>query len=330
MPRVKVALFAALTALSLVFPQAGPVPAQSGTVPCTDPRGCPDLYVDANRFAPFVQTQTLTASNCQVVEGSTQAGTRKLLRFTFTTPNNGPGDLAVGAPSQHPDLFVFAQCHQHYHFREYADYRLWTPSQFSAWDQLRVANPNMLPEEILAAHPELQPVIGAKAGFCVIDIVQYQAGTPSHFGSCSSDQGISVGWADEYHWSLDGQFVDVTDVADGTYVLEAEVNAERVFIETNYANNRASRTVTLGTGGGGTITLTATGRTDTSGRRFVDLVWTGATGSQVDVYRNGRKIKPTPNDGAQSYRVRTTGTFTWKVCNLGSTTACSNVASVTF
>jgi hypothetical protein len=49
-----------------------------------------------------------------------------------------------------------------------------------------------------------------------------------------------VGWADEYYYRLDCQFIDVTGVAPGTYVLEDEVNPERLFKESNYRNNAAS------------------------------------------------------------------------------------------
>jgi len=330
MGRYKLLVVTALTAFGLVWPQSVPTPAEGGVVPCTDVRGCPDLVVDGNRFNATNRTENFSTTNCQVVEGMVQAGTRRVMRFTFTTPNNGPGDLNVGAPSQHPDLFVFSSCHNHYHFRQYADYRLWTPSQFATWDQLRTQNPTMLAKDVLAAHPELTPVAGNKQGFCVIDIVNYTPLAPSHYGSCSNDQGISVGWADEYISSLDGQFIDVTNVVNGTYVLEAEVNAEHVFIETNYTNNRTSRSVTVQNrgGGGGGITLTATGYT-VSGQRKVDLVWSGATGTDVDVYRGKVKIVTTPNDGAYTDSVASAGTYKYKVCLVGTLT-CSNIATVVF
>jgi hypothetical protein len=95
---------------------------------------------------------------------------------------------------------------------------------------------------VLAAQPELLDhfVAGHKQGFCVIDIVPYVPAAPRNYGSCTSNQGISVGWADEYVWSLDGQWIDVTGLAPGGYVLEAEVNAERLFEELNYSNNAAA------------------------------------------------------------------------------------------
>jgi hypothetical protein len=206
--------------------------------------GCPDLTVDGARFNAYKQTRTFNPASCSVQEGSTVAGTRTLLRFTFTTPNVGTADLVVGSPNTNADVLEYGACHGHYHFRDYADYRLWTPSQFDSWNALRTADPDAQAHEVLAAHPELQPIRGDKRGFCVIDLIPYSLVGVPKYTSCSF-QGISVGWADEYYHALDGQWIDITGVAGGSYVLEAEVNAEHVYEESRYDNNRAWRTVSI-------------------------------------------------------------------------------------
>jgi extracellular elastinolytic metalloproteinase len=63
----------------------------------------------------------------------------------------------------------------------------------------------------------------------------------------------------------------------------------------------------------------------------VTLTWSGATGSNVDIVRNGATITTTANDGSHIDALArgTKGTFTYKVCNAGTTT-CSNESSVTF
>lgn len=212
-------------------------------VPCTDPLGCPDLISWEDTMNPHVKTKTFKAQDCNVVEGSTQAGTRRLLEFTFTTPNLGPGDLIVGDPSAHPEWFEWGACHGHYHFKLYAEYRLWTPAKFAQWDALRNANPQMSAAQVLAANPTLTYITSKKQGFCVIDVLPYTVGVPKYV--VCNYQGISVGWADEYSTDLDGQFIDITGVASGQYVLEEEVNAHQLYKETNYNNNRAHVTVTL-------------------------------------------------------------------------------------
>lgn len=219
----------------------GPAP----QVPCSDPRGCPNLLVDPDTMNPSTHIKNFKPQDCQVQEGTTVAGTRRVLRFTYTTPNLGDGDLMVGRPEDHPEWFEFGECHRHYHFKEYADYRLWTPAQFDEYESFRNANPDMLAAEILAANPHLQPVVGEKRGFCVIDIWPYlEKPGPAKYVVCDL-QGISVGWADEYGDFLDGQFIDITGVASGDYVLEAEVNAEHVFQETNYRDNWTAISVSI-------------------------------------------------------------------------------------
>jgi hypothetical protein len=205
---------------------------------------CPDLTVDSNRFNAYTENVNIGSTSCEVVEGHTQAGARTLLRFTFTTPNQGLTDLVVGPPQGNPN-FVFSSCHGHYHFIQYADYRLWTPSQHTAYEALRIANPGVQAHEILEAHPELTPAKGDKRGFCVIDLVQYDITSPIPRWQSCSNQGITPGWADEYYHRLSGQYVDVTGLPSGSYVLEAEVNSEHLYNEANYDNNRAYRTVNI-------------------------------------------------------------------------------------
>ncbi|MGH2756437.1 MAG: lysyl oxidase family protein [Actinomycetota bacterium] len=212
-------------------------------VPCADPRGCPDLVVDPETMNPSVHTKTFKENDCQVQEGTVDPGTRRILRFTYTTPNFGAGDLIVGRPEDHPEWFEFGECHGHFHFREYADYRLWTPDQYAQYEALRQQNPDLQASQVLAQNPGLQPIVGEKRGFCVIDIWPYQAAPPKYV--LCDFQGISVGWADEYVSDLDSQFIDVTGVAPGTYVLEAEVNSERLFEESDYTNNWSTNTVQI-------------------------------------------------------------------------------------
>lgn len=77
----------------------------------------------------------------------------------------------------------------------------------------------------------------------------------------------------------------------------------------------------------GDITLAAAVRV--AGRNvFVDLTWSGATTANVDIYRNSIMLITTANDGLYSDKLKTTGTYTYKVCNQG-TDVCSNEASVT-
>lgn len=243
--RSSIWIVAALFSMTALVAVPG-APAQVEQVPCGDPRGCPDLIVDQTRFVVGTQrTENFGANSCAVQEGMITAGQRQVIRFTFNSPNIGKGDLKIGSPADHPEWFEFATCHNHFHFREYADYRLWTPAQHQSYEAIRQAEPGKTAAQVLAEHPELAPVAGMKMGFCVIDImpgvgVNQAAPDPlPKYTNCNNDQGISRGWADEYLFTLDGQWIDVTGLATGAYVLEAEINAERLYVEESYTNNRA-------------------------------------------------------------------------------------------
>lgn len=60
------------------------------------------------------------------------------------------------------------------------------------------------------------------------------------------------------------------------------------------------------------------------GNRQANLSWTGGTTSNVDVYINGSFNNTTANDGAVSYSVSKNSSYTFTVCEAGSTTECTN------
>jgi hypothetical protein len=63
----------------------------------------------------------------------------------------------------------------------------------------------------------------------------------------------------------------------------------------------------------------------------VRLTWSGATSTKIDVYRDGRPIVRTANDGSYTDSTGDTGRarYMYWVCEAGTST-CSNNAKVTF
>jgi hypothetical protein len=55
--------------------------------------------------------------------------------------------------------------------------------------------------------------------------------------------GITPGFADVYPWFVADQYIDVSHLPDGKYVLRATVNRSRKIRESNYRNNSAQRCV---------------------------------------------------------------------------------------
>jgi len=78
----------------------------------------------------------------------------------------------------------------------------------------------------------------------------------------------------------------------------------------------------------GDITVDANGYRS-KGKNKVDLSWSGASTSSVDIFRNGSLKTTTSNDGAYTDSFRTYGSFTYKVCDQG-TSNCSSEVTVSF
>ncbi|MEW5852683.1 MAG: lysyl oxidase family protein [Myxococcota bacterium] len=181
----------------------------------------PDLSVDQHALEVSVQTQyaNFPADDCAIAEECVRGrGARRLLRFKTTTPNLGNADLVMGDPEGNA-RFEYSSCHEHYHFRGYANYRL-----------LDLDGNDV--------------VTGRKQAFCLEDVDQLSPDAgPARF-TCDN-QGISAGWADTYHQALDCQWVDITGVPGGNYQLEVSVNPERIIPELSHANNVTTIPLTI-------------------------------------------------------------------------------------
>jgi hypothetical protein len=114
---------------------------------------------------------------------------------------------------------------------------------------------------------ELRPADGGealpseKAGFCLGDRYETEAGAQADgkperaiwTDECGRDQpglltlrqGISPGFGDDYEPGLEGQYVDVTNVPAGRYLLVHRTNPERTIQEASYENNAASVLIQL-------------------------------------------------------------------------------------
>ncbi len=252
-------------------PADAPQPCQT-LVSCTDPRGCPDFVTDRNRLSPvfqggkddpndlFVATMTFSDSDCVVVEGMVSAGSRKLMWFNTLVGNRGPGALTLGNPVDHPEWFDLVTCHGHPHIKDYADYRLWTPSGYQEWAALRLASPGACPAEVFNASPDLASQLvsgpGKKRGFCLVDFGRMSRGTDlfncpagqrpdkATYKDCDNG-GLGVCRYDSYPVGVDGQWVDITGLPDGEYVLEIELNATHLIDEADFDNNSGAVRVLL-------------------------------------------------------------------------------------
>ena len=186
----------------------------------------PDLVVVEEAIINSLQTQVMqvSESDCYIDEGCLNGyGDRELVRFTTHIKNIGDLDYYIGVPSEDGNnQFEWGDCHGHWHHNGYAKYDLFD------------LNGALIP-------------IGFKNGFCVMDLECSDGGTYQY--GCGN-MGISAGCGDIYGAGLSCQWIDVTDVEDGTYYLVVRANYE--FIpdalgreEMDYDNNHAAVCINL-------------------------------------------------------------------------------------
>jgi hypothetical protein len=207
---------------SVTYPNPG-----GGMGTFNGPLGCdaPDIFVVESALDPYEEDIFVEADSCLLYEGCVAApGWRRVLRFDTFTPNAGSRDLTMGVPSNHPDLFHFSECHNHYHFDGYANYELVDDSGAAV-------------------------ALGHKQAFCLIDLNNWSGW--SNWNYDCGNQGISVGMGDVYSSYLDCQFIDITDVTPGDYTLRVELNqplpetAIPPLVERRYDNNISETPVTV-------------------------------------------------------------------------------------
>jgi len=168
----------------------------------------------------------------------------KQLRFSMRSWNKGPGPLELVAgelvsggqnvyqrvyssdgtfQDSFAGTFVYHPAHNHFHFGNYALYYL----------------------EPINANGGT-PKSGNKTTFCVMDtnlIDPSLPGAPSaaHYATCGNTiQGMSVGWADTYISSLEGQSVDITGNPSGDYCLTIQIDPMGRLLETDENDNSVS------------------------------------------------------------------------------------------
>jgi Lysyl oxidase len=184
----------------------------SGDFPIYANGGKPDFTVDPKRFVSQMEIvdRLFAPGDCELEEGTVGGtGYRRLLRFDTVIINAGDGDLVVGDPTDpsgpYYDNFEFAACHGHYHNQGFSDYVL------------------LRPDGTVAAP-------GHKQAFCLEDNLRYTNTAKRQFVTCGY-QGLSSGYGDWYFKQLSGQWIDITGVPEGDYVVRVAVNAIGLFDE---------------------------------------------------------------------------------------------------
>uniref|UniRef100_A0A8C5G9H0 Lysyl oxidase homolog n=1 Tax=Gouania willdenowi TaxID=441366 RepID=A0A8C5G9H0_GOUWI len=185
--------------------------------------GLPDLVPDAYyiQISSYVQRLSMynlrcaaeencLASCCHYYSDLSDYDTRVLLRFPQRVKNQGTADFL---PSKPRYSWEWHTCHQHFHSMD----------EFSLY-------------ELLDAQSHKSVAEGHKASFCLED-TSCDPGYYRRFACTSHTQGLSPGCYDTYNADIDCQWIDITDVTPGKYILKVTVNPKQLVPESNFDNN---------------------------------------------------------------------------------------------
>ncbi|KPP65450.1 lysyl oxidase1-like [Scleropages formosus] len=185
-------------------------------------RGLPDLVPDPNyvQASTYVQRAHLYSLRCAAEEnclassaygsGVTDYDTRVLLRFPQRVKNQGTADFMPNRPRH---TWEWHSCHQHYHSMD----------EFSHYDLLEVSTGRKVAE-------------GHKASFCLEDTT-CDFGHLKRYACTAHTQGLSPGCYDTYNADIDCQWIDITDIQPGKYILKLHVNPKYKVLELDFTNN---------------------------------------------------------------------------------------------
>jgi hypothetical protein len=145
---------------------------------------------------------------------------------------NGNGAFNRGIDPENRTIFAgcmeFHPTHNHWHFEDFADYRLY----------------HLNPDGTRGGLAD----DSRKTSFCIGDFggrlfPELPGASPTpHYGGCDqmNTQGLSVGWSDVYQYYLDGQHVVLPNTRRGLYCLVSVADPGNRLLETDETDNAES------------------------------------------------------------------------------------------
>ncbi|MCE0534610.1 hypothetical protein LWF15_03735 [Kineosporia rhizophila] len=179
-----------------------------------------------------------------VVDGFRQKGKPVLDAYQYYFDKDGKQVGYTGAGEMEWDP---REGHNHWHFRDFASYRLLDSTKKKA-------------------------IISGKEAFCLaptdsvdpnVEGAQWQPESIDLYTACGQGNAnllsirevLGTGWGDTYGQYLPGQSFDITKVKNGIYYIQTIANPDKKLGEANYDNNSSLRKVKIGGKPGGKRTL---------------------------------------------------------------------------
>ncbi|XP_029470157.1 protein-lysine 6-oxidase-like [Rhinatrema bivittatum] len=184
--------------------------------------GLPDLTPDPYfiQASTYIQRAQMFSLRCAAEEnclarsayrpGVSDISYRVLLRFPQRVKNQGTADFLPVKPRH---AWEWHSCHQHYHSMD----------AFSNYDLLDAISQRKVAE-------------GHKASFCLEDTT-CDLGFRRRYACTAHTQGLGPGCYDTYNANIDCQWIDITDVPPGNYILKVTVNPNFAVAESDFSNN---------------------------------------------------------------------------------------------
>jgi PKD repeat protein len=147
--------------------------------------------------------------------------------------------------------------------------------------------------------------------------------TCSFTDTSTDDLGVT-----SHSWTFGDGGISTAQNPSRTYSAGGSYTVTLTVTDGGGLSNSTSRTVTVSSSS--VISLSVVGY-KVQGAKRADLTWSGANSTSVDIYRDNVKIITTGNDGFHTdiTNQRGGGSFTYKVCEAGSST-CSASVTVTY
>ncbi|HEU4426137.1 MAG TPA: lysyl oxidase family protein [Pilimelia sp.] len=198
-----------------------------------DEPGHPHARADEGDFLAFAANVWVAGDSPLVVDGFRRANEDVMDAYQYFYDSKGKqvGYAPVGTME-----WDDRDGHNHWHFTDFAQYRLLDASKQlavrSGKEAFCLANTDAI--DYTLPHANWRPENTDLHTAC------------GHSGSLSVREVLDVGNGDTYMQFLPGQSFDITDLPNGTYYIEVAANPDRRLFESNTKNNASLRKVILG------------------------------------------------------------------------------------